>query len=69
MVEILAKRLKDLRTDAHLTQTQFGALLSVSQDTISLWETGRAIPTTETLVLICRTFDVSADYLLGLRDY
>ena len=65
----MAERLREVRTEAGLTQAKFGDALSVSQDTVSLWEKGRSVPTTETLALICKTFNVSADYLLGLKDY
>ena len=65
----LARRIREVRTEAGLTQTQFGKMLSVSQDTVSLWEKGKSAPTAEYLTAICRRFGVSADYLLGLKDY
>lgn len=68
-MEQLAKRIRELRTDAKLSQEQFGALFSVSQDTVSLWENGKSCPPCEVVVGICRKFGVSADYLLGLSDY
>lgn len=66
---ILSKRIRELRLEAGLTQAQFGERISVSQDTVSLWEKGKSAPTVECLNLICRTFCASADYLLGLKDY
>ncbi len=69
MNTVMAERLREIRTEAGLTQAKFGEMLSVSQDTVSLWEKGRSVPTTDTLALICKTFNVSADYLLGLKDY
>ena len=50
-----------------MTQAQFGAMLAVSQDTISLWEKDKSMPTVECLVAICKTFRISADDLLGLE--
>ncbi len=44
-------------------------MLSVSQDTVSLWETGKSLPSLEYVVQICRIFGVSADFLLGLAEY
>ena len=35
-------RLKEIRTEQNLTQSQFGKLLNVSQDTVSLWEKGKS---------------------------
>ena len=52
-----------------LSQSKFGEKLCVSQDTVSLWEKGKSLPTTETVITIATQFDVSADYILGLKDY
>ncbi len=67
--EIIAKRIRDIRIDNKLTQKQFGDMLSVSQDTVSLWENRKSLPTAEYIIAICKTFSVSADYLLGLSEY
>ena len=62
-------RIREIRTDNHLTQSQFGEKISVSQDTVSLWEKEKSVPTTEYVIRIAETFFVSADYLLGLSEY
>ena len=46
-----------------------GEILSVSQDTVSLWEKGKSVPTAEFLIAISKSFDVSVDYILGLKDF
>ena len=53
----------------HSFVNKFGELLSVSQDTVSLWETGKSLPTAEFLILISKIFHVSVDYILCLKDY
>lgn len=63
----LGQRIREVRTEAGMTQAQFGAMLAVSQDTISLWEKDKSMPTVECLVAICKTFRISADDLLGLE--
>lgn len=68
MNEKIATNIKNLRLEKHLSQAQFGEQLRVSQDTVSLWEKGKSIPTTELIIAICKQFEVSADYLLGLED-
>lgn len=68
-ISIIAARIKEIRLENRLNQSQFGEKLSVSQDTVSLWENGKSIPTTEYVILIAKIFGVSADYLLGLTDY
>ena len=65
----IGKRIKEIRVEHGLSQQRFGELLSVSQDTISLWEKGKSVPTTEFLVAISQQFDVSTDYILCLKEY
>lgn len=65
---IISQRIKEIRTDNKLNQSEFGKSLSVSQDTISLWENGKSLPNTEFIILICQKYNVSADYLLGLEE-
>ena len=69
MNNIIAARSKEIRRDLGLTQSQFGEKLSTSQDTVSHWELGTRFPTTDFVISICRIFDISADYLLGLKDF
>ena len=68
-VSIIAARIKEIRLEHRLNQSQFGEKLAVSQDTVSLLENGKSVPTTEHVILIATTFGVSADYLLGLTEY
>ena len=64
----ISQRLKEIRIDNKLSQSAFGEILSVSQDTVSLWENGKSLPSTEFIIEICKRFNVSADYLLCLED-
>ena len=57
------------RKEKELTQTQLAKLLNISQDSISLWERDLSLPTVDYVVELCQIFDVSADYLLCLKDY
>ena len=66
--QIIANRIKEIRVEAGLSQSAFGEKLFVSQDTVSLWETGKALPGAEQIIAICKIFSVSSDYLLGLND-
>lgn len=65
----IGQRIKEIRIEKGLSQSKFGDKLCVSQDTVSLWEKGKSLPTTETVITIATQFDVSADYILGLKDY
>ena len=62
-------RIKEIRKDNHLSQSEFGKLLSVSQDNVSLWETGKGYPTIQHVITIAKTFNVSSDYILGISDF
>ena len=69
MNQIISKRIKEIRIENNLNQSDFGQSISVSQDTISLWERSKSLPNTEFIIEICKKYNVSADYLLGLKDY
>lgn len=58
-----------MRKDAKYTQTQLADMLSTSQDTVSIWELDKALPDIESLIKLCKIFDVSADYILGLSEF
>lgn len=59
-------RLKALREDRDLTQSYIGKLINKSQQGYSHIESGRAELKLEDLFELCRFYDVSADYVLGL---
>ena len=62
-------RIKEIRKENHLTQSEFGKILSVSQDNVSLWETSKGYPTIQHVIIIAKTFNVSSDYILGISDF
>lgn len=62
------ERFKEIREDKDLNQTQMGKILNMSQKKISRLENNDTNPTPEEIVLICKTFKISADYLLGLTN-
>ena len=61
-------RIRDLREDADLNQTQFSALFGLSQSCYSKYETGKRDIPTEILIQLARYHKTSIDYLLGLTD-
>ena len=65
---LFKERLKELRIEKALTQTQLAKELRVNQRTISNWEVGERQPDLDTLEVIAKYFNVSYDYLLGLTD-
>ena len=67
-MKTFAERLKQLRTEKCLSQTQLAKDLAVDQRSISNWENAIREPSFEMLTKIANYFDVSTDYLLGLVD-
>ena len=62
------KRIRDLREDNDLTQTQLGSILSCSQRVDSNYERGDIDIPTVTLIKLADYYKVSTDYLLNRTD-
>ena len=58
------ENLKAIRERKNITQVRLSIEIGVSQETISAYESGKAMPSTDTLCRIADYFNVSADYLL-----
>ena len=61
-------RLRDLREDADLNQTQVANYLGMSQTGYSKYETGENDIPTQVLIKLARFYGTSVDYILGLSD-
>ncbi len=61
------KRIRDLREDKDMTQSQIAAVLSCSQRVYSNYERGELDIPTEILIKLSRFHGVSVDYILGPR--
>lgn len=64
----LSNRIRSLRQERGLTQQEFGKLFGIVKSTVSLYENGRSVPNDQIKTDMCRYFNVSMDYLLGLTD-
>ena len=58
------KRLRELRKKEKLTMQELAEKLNISQSTVSLYESGKRHPDSDTLKKIAKFFNVSIDYLL-----
>lgn len=63
------EKIRNLREDADLNQTQLAQAVQMTQRKISYIECGKYEPSLDDIVAFCRFFKVSADALLGLPDY
>lgn len=61
---VLSEKLYELRKKGGLSQEQPAEQLGVSRQAISKWESGKAIPESDTLISISKYFNVTLDYLM-----
>jgi len=67
-MKIFGEKLRELRQEKSISQTNLAQIFNVRQSTIADWERGVTETDFETLVKIAKFFGVTTDYLLGLED-
>lgn len=65
---MIGERLAEIRKDHGDTQADLAKRLDVSLPTVRAWEQEKSSPSHDMLVIICKLYSVSSDYLLGLSD-
>ena len=65
---MIKDKLKEIREKANMNKKEFAEFINVKYTTYNGYETGNREPDSDFLVLISKKFDVSTDYILGLRD-
>ena len=63
---MVADRIKALREQKGLTQTELSKRLGITRSGVNAWEMGISVPSTQYLVELAGIFHVSTDYLLGV---
>ena len=66
VMKMVAERIKNLREQKGLTQTQLAKQLGITRSSVNAWEMGISIPSTQYIVELSQIFKVSTDYLLGV---
>lgn len=61
-------RIRDLREDADLKQSELAAATGISQKTLSNYESGRTNPDSYAIIRLAEYFNVTTDYLLGVTE-
>ena len=61
---MVADRIKALREQKGLTQTELSKLLGITRSSVNAWEMGISVPSTQYIVELAHIFKVSTDYLL-----
>ena len=67
-MDVFAKRLKELRMAEGISQRKLAESLDVSHVAVGMWERGVSLPSILQLKKLSILFDVSSDYLLGLKN-
>lgn len=68
MASTIAEKISALRKAKGLTQEALGAKLGITGQAVSKWENSDSMPDILILPELCRTLDVSAEYLLGMTE-
>ena len=70
MILTFGEKIRNLREDMNMSQTELGRAVGITQRKISYIECGKYEPAIEDIKVFCRFFKVSADYLIGVpRGY
>ena len=67
-MHIYVKRIRDLREDNDKTQQEIADVLDTSQTMYARYERGANELPLHHLITLCKFYNVSSDYILGLTD-
>ncbi|WP_027826369.1 helix-turn-helix domain-containing protein [Ligilactobacillus saerimneri] len=62
---MIGQRIRDLRKQKKMSQSELAKIIGVTQTTITAWETGKAEPASSAVANLADYFGVTTDYLLG----
>lgn len=62
------KRIKDLRIDHDMGKKELADKLDISERTLTRYESGISEPTISVLIKLSLLFNVSIDYIAGIKD-
>ena len=62
------KNIKLIRVTKDYTQLKVQMDTGISQSTLSKYETGELLPTTDNLIILANYYKTSLDYLMDLTD-
>ena len=65
---MVAETIKTLRKKNNLSQSSLAKKLNVTRSSVNAWEMGISVPSTALIVKLAKLFQVSTDYLLGIKE-
>ena len=63
-----SKRLNELMVEKNINSLALSKIVGVNSSTILRWRKGTTNPTIDKLLLLCKFFKVSSNYILGIKD-
>lgn len=67
-MESVGARIKRLRTNADMTQSELAARLGKSESAVRMWELDKSEPRIEALRQLAVIFNVSVDWIIGVPE-
>ena len=64
---LVGRKIAALRQSNALTQQQLAALMNVSHQAVSKWESGQALPDIQTMLELTRFFGITVEQLISDR--
>ena len=64
----IGEKIKKLRKDKKISQSELAKQIGITLFGIRSWEKERTLPKASEIIKICRFFEVSSDWLLGLKN-
>lgn len=64
---MVADRIKALRENKNMTQTELSKCLGITRSGVNAWEMGISVPSTQYVVELANLFHVSTDHILGVE--
>lgn len=64
----LSEKIKQLRENCDITQSELAKTLGLTRSAINAWEMGLSVPSTQYVVELAKFFQVSTDFLLGIEE-
>ena len=69
MEDIFKQRFYEELQQSKLSNKEFAEKIGISPEMVTQYYTTKKLPKLDTFTKICQVLNVSADYLLGLKDY
>lgn len=68
VITMINDRIKTLRTDAGLSQSELAKKLSITRASVNAWEMGLSAPSAQYIIELAKLFHCTADYILELDN-